>query len=415
MSEPDRLRSPSRLAALLVFLAVLGSNVVIGQLFAKSRLDEDWLLVAVPLVVFFWTVVGVVWFRAEPKETLLLRLPSWSDLLMALPLAISFVILSDQLNGLTDDLVPKELKEAQLRLLQASSPSEWALKLLTIGVGAAVSEELLFRGFLQSVLSRSMRPVFAVFWTSFLFMVIHGLPLPGFVAAGLVLGFLALATRSIVVPILVHFLNNASALALVNLADLETLGDPVWIPPEILIPALAIFVLTMSYYARKLSPETSPPAPAGEVPVVEARPGGHGRPSYAEELASVPPRRRRLGWLILIAAVLVGSSVLMGLFVYSLYVSHPQAVQATLIQALSEESRHRLDPDASDRAEDLAGAFDALSAVNDAGSLSLRHLFRVARSYAETSADGSIDSEEVDTLLASIKEAIGSSTSPRRL
>jgi membrane protease YdiL (CAAX protease family) len=97
-----------------------------------------------------------------------------------------------------------------------------------------------------------MRRASAVLLTSFLFMALHILPLPSFLAAGLVLGVTALATGSIVVPVVIHFLNNASALALLNLAGLETLGDPVWIPPGILVPAVAIFVLSLGYYARRL-------------------------------------------------------------------------------------------------------------------------------------------------------------------
>jgi membrane protease YdiL (CAAX protease family) len=126
------------------------------------------------------------------------------------------------------------------------------VKLLTIGIGAAVSEELMFRGFIQSALSRAMRPARAIALTAFLFMALHILPLPSFVAAGLVLGVAALATGSVAVPALVHFINNAAALALVNVAGLESLGDPVWIPPSILLPAIAIFALSLAYYVRRL-------------------------------------------------------------------------------------------------------------------------------------------------------------------
>ncbi len=83
-------------------------------------------------------------------------------------------------------------------------------------------------------------------------MALHILPLPSFAVAGMVLGLTALSTRSIVVPVVIHFLNNASALALVNLAGLETLGDPIWIPAEILLPAMAIFALCVFYYSRRL-------------------------------------------------------------------------------------------------------------------------------------------------------------------
>ncbi|HEY7698369.1 MAG TPA: hypothetical protein VIE88_08125, partial [Vicinamibacteria bacterium] len=128
MPPPAPRNLPSPAAAIALFFAVLASNLVMGQLFAGADANSEWLLVSTPLVLLFWTVLFVYWFRVDPKETLLLRLPSWPDLLMALPLAISFVILSDQLSSLTSDLVPEELaeqlREVQIRWLRASGALE---------------------------------------------------------------------------------------------------------------------------------------------------------------------------------------------------------------------------------------------------------------------------------------------------
>jgi hypothetical protein len=260
----------------------------------------------------------------------------------------------------------------------------------------------------------------AVLWTSFLFMALHILPLPSFAAAGLVLGVAALATRSVVVPVVIHFVNNAAALALVNLAGLETLGDPVWIPAEILVPAVAIFAFSMGYYGRRLlrareegraSPWTGSDAdPGDERGILPPT-----NPSFSEELQSVPKGRRRLGFLVIGAAVVVGSTVLIALFASSLYLTNPQAMQATWIEALSQETQSHLDPEAMDRSEELDDAFAALSAANEGGSLGWRELFRVARAYAAASADGTIDARDVDAMLEALRQAVSGATSPRRL
>jgi hypothetical protein len=141
----------------------------------------------------------------------------------------------------------------------------------------------------------------------------------------------------------------------------------------------------------------------------------HSPPSFSRELESVPPGRRRLGWLVVAAAMLLGTSVLLLLFFSSLYLSNPPAMQATFIETLSRETSRRLDPDAMERAEDLGDAFRALSAANDAGSLGFRELWAVMRAYAETSADGTIESDDVDALIESIREAVRGATAPRRL
>jgi membrane protease YdiL (CAAX protease family) len=247
---------PPSAAAIALFLTVLMANLAMGRIVASLAIDPNWLLVSTPLVLLILTALFVYRFSPNPKETLLLRLPSRPDLLMAFPFAISFVVLSDQLASLTSDLVPEalleQLRETQLRWLRVGSPIEWLWKLAAIGAAAAISEELMFRGFVQSAFSGRLRPWVAVVWTSVLFTALHILPLPSFFTAGLVLGLAALASRSIVVPAVIHFLNNASALALVNLAGLESLGDPVWIPPEILLPAIAVFAISAAYYARRL-------------------------------------------------------------------------------------------------------------------------------------------------------------------
>jgi hypothetical protein len=138
-------------------------------------------------------------------------------------------------------------------------------------------------------------------------------------------------------------------------------------------------------------------------------------PSFSRELESVPPGRRRLGWLVVAAAVLLGTSVLLLLFVTSLYFSNPPAMQATFIETLSRETARRLDPDAMERVEDLDDAFRGLSAANDAGTLGWRELWAVMRAYAETSADGTIDSDDVDAIVESIREAVRGANAPRRL
>ncbi|HJS73664.1 MAG TPA: hypothetical protein VJ921_05210 [Vicinamibacteria bacterium] len=141
----------------------------------------------------------------------------------------------------------------------------------------------------------------------------------------------------------------------------------------------------------------------------------HEAPSFARELDSVPPGRRRLGFLVIAIAVLVGASVLFLLFLSSIYFSDPPAMHRTLLDTLSREIASKLDPAAADREEEIADAFRALASANDSGNLGLRELFAVTRSYVETSADGVIDPEEVDILIESIRSAVMEATAPRRL
>ncbi|HEY7817975.1 MAG TPA: hypothetical protein VIG29_07150 [Vicinamibacteria bacterium] len=138
-------------------------------------------------------------------------------------------------------------------------------------------------------------------------------------------------------------------------------------------------------------------------------------PSLSRELESVPPGRRRLGFLIIAAAVLVGTSVLFLLFLSSVYFNDPQAMHRTLLETMSREISSKLDAGAMEREEEIADAFRTLDRANDSGNLGFRELLAVTRSYVEISADGTIDSGEVDTLIESIRASLLESSAPRRM
>ena len=129
----------------------------------------------------------------------------------------------------------------------------------------------------------------------------------------------------------------------------------------------------------------------------------------------MPRKRRRLGWLVVIASVLLGVTVLSGLFAASVYTMYPQQTHESVIQGLRQESERRLAPSASERASRLMAAFDALSAVNETGNLDWRDLLKVLSVYSELSADGSIDASEADALVEAIRGVVVSATRPRRL
>jgi len=414
---PTATPIPSPAAGIGLYVIVLLVHVSSILLLNALNLSQNVVPIVTPTLMLLLTVVTAIRLRVDLRETLLLRLPSGTDFIMAFPLAISFFILGDQLSLLTEELfaLPEEIAQETRRMMQARTPVEWLLKIGTIGVGAAVSEELMFRGFIQMSFLRAMSRSRAVLWTSFLFMVIHFLPIPAIAAAGIVLGFIAFATRSIVVPIIVHFTNNVAGLLLINLADLDTLGEPLWIPPGILLPALAIFGLTCVYYFRRMDPEPDRPLeperhadrPRLELPRSSV--------SLSEELASVPRNKRRLGWLIVAASIVLGVVVLTSLFAASVYSMYPKRIHESVIQGLKLQSEQQLTVTEDDDRARLAAAFDALSALNQDGNLGWRDLFRILRVYVELSADGRLDPSEADALTEAIRDLAVAKTRPRAL
>lgn len=98
-----------------------------------------------------------------------------------------------------------------------SGKSVWSLiaNLFFVAVLAAVSEELFFRGALQKFLQEMTKNGDVAVWlSSFIFSAIH-LQFYGFfprLILGALLGYLFLYTRNLWIPILVHFINNASVI-----------------------------------------------------------------------------------------------------------------------------------------------------------------------------------------------------------
>jgi membrane protease YdiL (CAAX protease family) len=114
------------------------------------------------------------------------------------------------------------------RQLMADSSAQHALwfSLLVIAVGAAVNEELFCRGFLGRGLVGRHGVLLGVLFTSVIFAILHGNIPQGIFAfvLGVYVHLAYLATRSLWVPILLHFLNNAIGVVLVYFLS-QVAGD----------------------------------------------------------------------------------------------------------------------------------------------------------------------------------------------
>ncbi len=150
-----------------------------------------------------------------------------------------------------------EISEA---FLEVSTFSGFLINLLMFGVIAAIGEELLFRGLVLRLLHEWFRNAHvAVILSALLFAVLHlqFFSLLPRIGLGVLMGYLYVWTRSIWVPILVHFVNNASAVVvfyLVNIGylklDVESFGttDNVYF---LIISTIAVTFLVASIYFRE--------------------------------------------------------------------------------------------------------------------------------------------------------------------
>lgn len=163
---------------------------------------------------------------------------------------------------------------------------KWPLgfAVLVIGVGPGLGEELWCRGFLGRGLVGSHGAVLGVLATSFLFGFIHGDPCQGAMAmiVGLWLHFVYLTTRSLWLPILLHFLNNSLSVVASRIPSLRQLdAKPQEIPVLIYVTGLLLFgcVAYALYQSRARLTARSPDLPTLWRPAfegVEYPPAGSG-------------------------------------------------------------------------------------------------------------------------------------------
>jgi len=107
--------------------------------------------------------------------------------------------------------------ETTQQILSLNSVGGLLLNLLVVALLAALSEELFFRGALQQLLGEWLKSGHAAVWiTAAIFSLVH-FQFYGFLPRmllGALLGYLFLYSRNLWIPILFHFVNNASVILL---------------------------------------------------------------------------------------------------------------------------------------------------------------------------------------------------------
>jgi len=112
-------------------------------------------------------------------------------------------------------------KQAMLAMMQMHSIGDLLISLLLVALVPAIAEEFYFRGALQKTLKDwSGAPFLAIVITAILFSAIH-FSFYGFLsrmALGILLGLIYEQTKSIWLPMLMHFINNGVAITVLYFA-----------------------------------------------------------------------------------------------------------------------------------------------------------------------------------------------------
>jgi sodium transport system permease protein len=217
----DRTPTPTSGAALFCFALMISTAWFLFPFISGTAtglvLGQAAFVLGIPLLL---TLV----LTASPRETLLLRWPKPRHVAIAVGLVLALNPLAAELRVMVERLFPvSELIKPILAKLMASLPN-FGVAFVVLALVPGICEEVAFRGFILSGLKRDYRVSSAILLSAFLFGFLHVLlslfqQLFNSTLLGIVLGLLAVRSRSLLPGIVFHVINNGLALGLGVIAE----------------------------------------------------------------------------------------------------------------------------------------------------------------------------------------------------
>lgn len=205
------------------------------------------------------------WIYGDVSDVISVKIPNWSEvglfsvgILVLTPLLQSYLYIQnffiEQLAanfGFVNsikvffDSLNQMVEETYGSLLTANNIPEMILVVLTIAVVPAVCEEVMFRGYIQRSFQFKFTPFRSALLTAIFFGLFHFNPygLLPLAAIGLYLGFAAYISESLIVPIVMHFLNNFTAVLLYFIIGNDELIKSDVIDAEGLKSSIFLFIM----------------------------------------------------------------------------------------------------------------------------------------------------------------------------
>lgn len=162
-----------------------------------------------------WLVLRLIVGKGWPR-ILALRWPNWSHLVLVLMGLPGLIVIGMGVDGLAKQVLPSFVDLEQMMGMFGKWP--WPMGVLIVGLGPGIGEELWFRGFLGRGLVGRHGFFGGIGLTSLLFGLIHLEPRQVIFAMviGVLLHLSYLASRSFLVPVVLHAANNSLSILSVN-------------------------------------------------------------------------------------------------------------------------------------------------------------------------------------------------------
>jgi membrane protease YdiL (CAAX protease family) len=175
-------------------------------------------------LVEIFTIVPALFFvykkNFSPIKVFRLRAVNKKIIFSAILIGLSLSVLADEADRLLNMIfpMPEPILDALEEALKINTMWDFLIIVFSAVFLAAVCEEMLFRGFLQTSFEQSFDVTKAVMLTALLFGVVHFNPwwTIQLIIFGVFLGVLSWKSKSIIPSMIVHGLNNGLALLFQN-------------------------------------------------------------------------------------------------------------------------------------------------------------------------------------------------------
>jgi membrane protease YdiL (CAAX protease family) len=202
------------------------------------------------------------------KRQLAVRRPAWSHVALAVLGLPGMSLVAEGVVHLFHFL-PTFHYQAEVEKLIALWPAWFGV--LVLGVGPALSEELWFRGFLGRGLMGRFGLLGGALLTSFFFGLMHLDPphVMGTMALGLCFNFAYVMTRSLWIPMLLHFLNNSLAVLAASVHEGDRAYEAIQKTPShwhYLAAAVLCLAVAAAFYRSRARLVAAGPGPVPDRP-----------------------------------------------------------------------------------------------------------------------------------------------------
>ena len=211
LGATNGLPQPSLVFLTLTAVALLG--VPTSHLITSSGAQSFGILIHEFAIVAGLPLIVIVWKKLDPSRFLQLGKPPWKLIGWVIVLTIGADIIIDYLTAASELILPlpETYKLALEKIMSAPTIPVYIWKLFLICVVPGVCEEILFRGFCQTSLAVHVGKTPAILITAFFFALLHGNPwyFHLYFLLGLLLSWVYAVSGTLIVPMMVHILNNA--------------------------------------------------------------------------------------------------------------------------------------------------------------------------------------------------------------